>query len=380
MTKERPYLDYYGSRGIIPARQDTRDRTKHLRRREVLYRELGMVPAWLAGKLVIEFGPGPGDNALVTASYGPRHYVFVDGNPKSVAAINKRIGAGDYGAVDCECRESDLLDYRDERRFDLVICEGVIPGQVDPARYLRHVAGFVAPGGLVVLTTISYTSIMSEVCRRLVKPVYAARYDDFDSLVAGLVDFFESDLNSLTGMSRRHDDWILDQILHPWQANTFTLLEAIDTIGDDFDLHGTQPKFVDDWRWYKSIDGPDSGINALAREQYVKALAAFLDYRVDPDMARDVDGQALEAACRRAFELHLEIWHADDTARLPAFFSLVHEIAESLDGRMDGTAQSFRDYVRGMESLVGGDGNADFGAFRTMFGRGQQYASFIRRR
>lgn len=380
MTEERPYLDYYGSRNIIPARQDVRDRTKHLRRRGVLYRELGMVPAWLAGKSIIEFGPGPGDNALVTASYGPRQYVFVDGNPKSIAAINEKIGAGDYGAVDCECRESDLLNYRDERRFDLVICEGLIPGQVDPARYLRHVAEFAAPGGLVVTTTISYTSIMSEVCRRLVKPVFAARNDDFASLVTGLVDFFESDLNSLTGMSRLHEDWVLDQILHPWQANTFNLLEAIDTISDDFDLHGTQPRFVDDWRWYKSIDGPDSGINALAREQYVNALAAFLDYRVEPDMTWNVDGQALEAACQRAFELHLEIWHADDTARLPEFFSLVDEVAELLDGWMDGTAQSFRDYIRGMESLVRDDGSADFDTFRTMFGRGQQYASFIRGR
>lgn len=379
MTKMRPYLDYYGSRNIIPVRQDTRDRTKHLRRREALYRSLGMVPSWLAGKSVIEFGPGSGDNALVTASYGPGKLVFVDGNPKSIATINKRVDAGDFGNVECECRESNLLDYHDERRFDLVVCEGVLPGQHDPANYLRHVAEFVAPGGLLVITTVSYASVISEVCRRLVKPVFAKKHDDFDSLVTGLADFFKTDLNSLTGMSRLHEDWVLDQILHPWEAITFTLLEAIDAIDNDFDLQGTQPKFVEDWRWYKSIDGSDSGINTLAREQYDKALAAFLDYRVDPNMTRGVDGQALDDVCRRAFELHLEIWHADDTARLPEFFSMVNEIAALLDGRMDDTAQSFRDYVRGMESLVEGDEKADFGTFRTMFGRGQQYASFIRR-
>ena len=56
--QQRSYLDYYGDRNIIPAHQDLTDRAKHFRRRGSLYRHLGLVPTWLSGKRVIEFGPG----------------------------------------------------------------------------------------------------------------------------------------------------------------------------------------------------------------------------------------------------------------------------------------------------------------------------------
>jgi hypothetical protein len=43
------------------------------------------------------------------------------------------------------------------------------------------------------------------------------------------------------------------------------------------------------------------------------------------------------------------------------------------------TARAITDYVNGLEAFVEGDAGADFGSFRTWFGRGQQYVSFSRK-
>lgn len=375
----RPYLDYYGAREIIPARQDLSDKARHFRRREALYRHLGLVPAWLSGKNIIEFGPGPGDNAVYTASLAPQSYVFVDGNPKSIEEIHAKIAEGLIRVPSVECVHSDLIDYHDDRRFDLVLCEGIIPGQDRPALYLAHVAQFVAEGGVLVTTTISYTSILADVCRRMMKPVMSRKTKDFDALLQILVDFFEPDLDSLKGMSRLRNDWVLDQILHPWQANTFTLLETLDTLAPDFDIQGTSPHFICDWRWYKSIFGEDSGVNEIARTQYARRSAAFIDYRVDPEKIPPSDGIVLERKCQHAFDVHLAIWHSDDLMQLPVFLEVIDEISQFLAATMPLTAVSLRDYVRGMNGIMNGIRHADFGTFRTLFGRGQQYASFIRR-
>lgn len=378
MAQARPYLDYYGENQIIPARQDLGDMRKHFRRRDALYRSLGIAPAWLAGKSVIEFGPGPGDNALFTASSGPELYVFVDGNQASVSSVQARIEAGEFGAKACEIHLSDLIEYRDERRFDLVICEGVIPGQEEPGRYFSHIAEFAKPGGIVAITTISFTSILADVCRRMVKPVFAPECDGYEALVARLVEFFRPDLDSLPGMSRLYEDWVMDQITHPWQANTFTIQEAIDAVGDRFDIHGSMPRFLSDWRWYKSINEERSGFNENAARDYAALTAGFIDYRAEAVPGDPAEGERLERNCRAAFDLHLEIWGEDDLSRLPEFLALVQKIAEQIAEQMPGAAASLRDYDKGMRALAKGDKGADFGSFRSMFGRAQQYVSFLR--
>mgnify|MGYP006176012067 CR=1 FL=1 len=57
----------------------TRFRLLVRRRRDSLYRVLGLPPSFVRGRSVIEFGPGSGHNALFTASLAPARYVLVDG-------------------------------------------------------------------------------------------------------------------------------------------------------------------------------------------------------------------------------------------------------------------------------------------------------------
>jgi SAM-dependent methyltransferase len=208
MATERPYLDYYGEHGIIPVRQDTADLPLHMARRRSLYRHLGLLPASFRDRRVLEFGPGTGDNALYVASCGPESYVLVDGNPASIRAIEEKLERGMLPRDRVVCRESDILSFTFPTPFDAVLCEGVLGGQRDTEAFLGHVASFVAPEGVLAITTMSPTSLLAEACRRVLKPIFAERFRDEARLVQELVAFFEPDLRSLPGMSRLHEDWV----------------------------------------------------------------------------------------------------------------------------------------------------------------------------
>jgi hypothetical protein len=256
----------------------------------------------------------------------------------------------------------------------------VIPCQEQPERFLSHVASFAGQDGIVVITTMSAASVLAEICRRLIKPVFRARTADPAELLHSLVAFFKPDLLSLPGMSRLHEDWVLDNILHPWPRRcTFTVPEAIETLDGGFDWLGTSPAVFQDWRWYKSIPRDEKTWNDIGREQYRRWGAYLIDYRVTPGAEGGIS-RDLDAACEAALALQHGMWCGDSLDDLPRFLEALAEIRDMLAGPLPLTAASIGDYQKGMEALAGGadPGGADFGSFRSWFGRGQQYVSFVR--
>ena len=382
--QDRPFLDYYKKLDIVPVRQEISDLGRHFRRRSALLQQLGLVPDWLEGKSIIEFGPGSGDNAVHLSSLEPATYVFVDGNPSSIAMVRDKIRDGRISAPNVELLENDILSFSDTRRFDLVLCEGVIPGQANPDIFAAHVAGFAKIGGAVIFSTLTRTSLFPEVCRRVVKPIFAQQTPNFKTLSTRLTTFFRPDLESLVGMSRKHEDWVLDWILQPHNTSCsktfFSIPEAIKALSDRFDFHGSCPRIYTDWRWYKRLDGEDFGFNERAQEQYWLKSAALLDYRLDPETVASCDGVALEVLCDQAYELHTGLWQNDTLEGLQEFLDAVAAVANFVGPVMPSTARSLSHFIRGMKALAQGNEGADFGEFRSLFGRGQQYVSFLRRR
>ena len=377
---ERPYLSYYEEKGIIPVRQNTRELQVHLDRRQALYRHLGIQPLTLKGRRILEFGPGTGDNAQYIASCEPELYVLVDGNAASVKAISDKLQRGLLPSDRVEIQLSEITAYRDTRRFDVVLCEGVIPGQRDPGAFLAHVASFAGSDGLVVITAMSPIGLLAEACRRIVKAAFASRIHNQDDLLRSLVTFFEPDLLSLPGMSRLHEDWVLDNILHPWPMQcTFTIPEAIAALDGAFDLLGTSPSFIQDWRWYKAIPKANRTWNDVAREEYERWSGYFLDYRVNPVNSTASFGARLEHLCALALDCQHRIWRENGIEDIPRFLQHLAGIRETVAGGLPGTAASITGFMQGILDLSAGNKDADFGAFRYWFGRGQQYVSFVRK-
>jgi SAM-dependent methyltransferase len=376
---ERAYLDYYGQNNIIPVRQDTSDLELHMARRRSLYRHLGLLPSAFRDRSVLEFGPGTGDNALYVAACAPRAYMLVDGNPASIRAIEEKLERGALPRDRVKCCYSDIREFASETKFDVVLCEGVVGGQRDTERFLEHVASFVAPGGSLVITTMSPTSLLAEACRRVIKPVFAAGTSDERKLLAELVAFFGPDLASLPGMSRLHEDWVHDNILCPWPERfAFTIPEAVSTLDAHFDLLGTSPTFIQDWRWYKSIPRHYMSWNEVALAEYERWAALFLDYRSAPGNTSIPSASAIDGPCNAALRLQHQIWHGA-TNLIPAFVAELRAIEVLVAGALPETAKSIGDFLSGLDGLLGGNRQAQFGSFRQWFGRGQQYVSFLRK-
>ena len=140
----RGFLDYYGSRGVIPVSQAAAGIEVRRRQRLGLYRTLGIPALAFRGSRVVEFGPGTGDNSEIAASLGPDAYDLVDGNEASVLALGAKLADGRLDPAICRLVRADFndehIDGVEKGSYDVVIAEGCIPGQVDPVATLRRIA------------------------------------------------------------------------------------------------------------------------------------------------------------------------------------------------------------------------------------------------
>jgi ubiquinone/menaquinone biosynthesis C-methylase UbiE len=374
----KPFVDFYRSNQISPVAQDISDLRRHLDRRDALYRHLGLVPGWLRGRTVIEFGPGSGYNALHTASPAPSRYVMVDGNPTGLNAARGLL-ANRFPATQFAFVETMIEDFETDERFDLVICEGTIPFQMDPPAFLRRVARFAVPGGVVVTTCVDGISMLAETLRRLAGALlFHPEWSTAEKLKV-LLPVFSPHLATLAGMSRSHEDWILDQIVQPLVGRLLSIDDAIVALDAEFDTLGTSPRFMADWRWHKDIHGDAKRYNLVAREAYVRNLHNLTDYRLAGD-PRPAEGNRRLLALGDALFYQVQHFIATrDAGVLAAVLESVTEIATLCLEFAPVISAALADYRRALVQWQATGSLPPFGGFAACFGRGQQYLSFIRR-
>lgn len=380
-----PYIDFYESNKIIPVHQDTKDLQTHFQRRNALYYQMGLIPGWMAGKSVIEFGPGTGDNAMHTSSLSLSRYVLVDGNSESIKEINNRIDkkmiyADSVAVSHCLANEFDTNE-----KFDLVICEGLVPGQLDSSGFLRKLSKFCKVGGIIVTTTVGATSCLGDTCRHALKPFFALQTKDFWKQVDLLVQFFKEDIKMLHGMSRFPKDWVLDTVMHDWgERPWFSIEDAITALKDNFIFHGSSPCFFQDFRWYKSIQEVDFGFNNLAIKQSNELIPLLLDYRNTPENCQALevlDGIELENLCEKAYAISYKIHVTEDIELFEDFLDVIKLIIKLIERLMPQTADSLSDYYHSVSLLKTGQRElmeTNLGKFRGLFGRGQQYICMVK--
>lgn len=373
----KPFIDYYGQNRISPVAQDISDLARHFDRRRSLYRSLGIVPSFVEGRTVIEFGPGSGYNAIYTGSLKPGRFVLVDGNPVGVEETNKLL-RGHFGdALPYELVESLIEDFETPERFDLTLCEGTIPYQLEPGRFVRKVGSFCKPGGVLIVTCVSAASSMGEIARRLIASRISDPNGSLGNRLAALRPVFAPHLATLADMSRSVDDWILDNILNPLVGQTFSIPAAIDAVDEEFEIYGQSPHFVDDWRWYKSIWGEIKDFNARAKVAYLRNVVNFLDYRIElpPHSVEVGERITLIADTIHGLMQDYELRRLEGTRERAA--DLLRELSEIVATMSPITMDSLREAA----DFVSRDG-VDLhrlSTFASYFGRGQQYLSFIRR-
>jgi len=373
----KAFLEYYKNQDIIPVHQIIPRLNEHFQRRSGLFRQLGIPYKSIKGQRFLEFGPGTGQNALFTAACEPEELVLVDANPSSLKETSLTLQKSAFNEKRIKTIESTIEDFCTDTKYDFVLCEGVIPFQNDPEFIARKVSESVAPGGLLIITCVDPVSYFSEVLRRTLKP-YILNFASSDNSLETLVRFFEPDLKAVPAMTRKHEDWVQDVILHPYRGGKLlSIPQAISVLEDDFDVQGTSPNFLNDWRWFKQMTGDNPGTNEQTINSYHDRAAAFLDYRINARNLQAVDMKQLQSLCKAAYDAHFDAWDGVQPA-IDEIVSITHKVIELIASTMPETSSSLIDWLRMVEELKSGKWTTP-NEFAGFFGRGQQYISFIKR-
>lgn len=379
MKAAKAFVDYYAANNISPVSQDISDFERHLQRRSSLLRVLGVPPSYARGRRVIEFGPGSGHNAVHMARLEPAEYVLVDGNTVGLEQVRANLAAH---APACRPRiEHSLIEeFPCGPVFDLVLCEGVIPFQNDPAAITRKVAACAAPGGVVVITTVDSVSCLADLLRKIYgQAVLYENRAPLDEQAQLLLPVFKPHLDCLPAMSRLHKDWILDTVLQPFVGHLYSMAQALDTLADGFTFHGSSPAFMTtDWRWYKSLHGAGRDFNARARQSYLENAHNLLDHRFTWPARSAADNALLLEHGDMIYKLCMEHQFQVSPKVLLEVAEHVEVIAGHIADFAAQTTKALRDFSAGVSSMDRGGKPADLGEFCSFWGRGQQYMAFLR--
>ena len=377
------FIDFYNQHNVIPVSQNIEEIAEFSYRRNYLYTRLGSPLFYFKNRKVIEFGPGGGFNAIATSAYKPELYVFVDASKASLIKLHHHYENNKFNADKVEIINSNIYNYQDPRKYDYVIIEGTICGQSEPSRMLKKVSTFVKDGGTLITTTTSATSFLSEICRKLLKVKIEDFSPNFESQVSIGASIFKSHLENLGTSTRPINDWVIDVILNDWQKGNyiFTIIDAIESIGNEFDFYNSFPSFFTDDRWYKKVTNNNNPLNSIVINQYSNISAGLLDYRVSIDSIFKIKTNILELEklSRFACDIHDNILFAKNYDRLSEFFRILLEINALLPVEFHPTKLAIQDFISSLPKFIDNPKNSEFSEFSKWWGRGQQYVSFIKR-
>jgi len=374
MQDKIAFVEFYESNNISPVSQDISDLNRHFQRRESLFRSLGVLPNLIEGAKILEFGPGSGHNALYSASLKPQEYDLVDGNLRGVKETRERLS--NFPEVKIEVHHTLFDAFKSDKKFDLVWAEGCLPHQSQPLLLLEHIASFSKEGGVVCVSQSNGVSYLSEIFRRLFRDRFFDPVGTVYEQARVLTPHFQPHLSSLRGMSRPVEDWILDSIVQPMRdRRLLSIPEVITCLSDQFDVYGSSPRFLTDWRWYKEVVGSDRGLNDLALKSYYRNNLNLLDYRFEFPEHSLAFGEKLEDLCQRSWNLMCRIEYGEESV-WQDFFALMTELLIHITKLAPITAEAISE---ASNLLQNGSPKMEMNQFSHWWGRGQQYLSLIRK-
>jgi hypothetical protein len=277
-------------------------------------------------------------------------------------------------------RHELLEDISDDEKWDVVLCEGLLPLQLDPVTMFESLFAKVAKGGILVVTCADAVSYLGDVLRRLVAHVLM-KDKSFDSIyeqVEFLLPFFSGHLNNLKGMSRPHEDWILDNILQPFPGEPFSMVDALQSAhGHGLRLLGASPKVFEDWRWYKSVgvEGEAEMLRVLLADIWRK-LPSFLDSRTEPVCVEADLSRRLMSLCLNLFNKITSLKEGESIDYIILELEKLKLIFLEMD-LSELTCRSIADLIVWLKSADQVLYYESLGEFGSFFGRGQQYLSFV---
>ena len=271
------FLNFYLEHKLHPVNQDISDLNLHFKRRIDLYREIGLPQIVFNFKDVLEVAPGSGYNSIVTSSLGLKSFDLIEPNltgySEMLALFDKML----ISDKNIKFYNLTLEEFVEKKLYDIVLCEGLLPGLNNNLLFLNNLKSKVKEHGILVVTTIDSVSIFFETLRRYLA-ILLIKYNNiekFEQKVDILTKAFSSHLSTLIGMSRSINDWVIDNLINPasitlGNENQFSFPIAIENIQDDFIFYGSSPNFISNYKWYKDVQDSKSYNLSIIEDYYSK--------------------------------------------------------------------------------------------------------------
>lgn len=380
----KSHLDYYNKHGISPVHYIANSVQEHFERRASLYRSLGLPSLAFRGARVLEVAVGSGQNSLYVASRMPELLTLVEPNPTGIGEIRKLYANTSVPHTEPVLVEMTLQDYVPEHQFDIVLCENWLGRVPHEKALLRKLAGFVAPDGIMVVTTLTPTGFLPNLIRRALSVKYCDPRLPFAERTERLVEMFAPHLGYMSAMTRSATDWVQDNMMNPaYYDICLTIPDVLQEVGDELNALGTNPSFSTDWRWFKAVCGEAREFNRHMIDEYESQLHNFFDYQLEFSQTDVALNCTIERACIEFLEATCSYEHAVLTDQHPAeALDKVSGILEAIIAQIHG----FPDQVRlglaaGLELLLAEHGDfrevAKASPFSRLFGRETVYLSLI---
>ncbi|MBN1839383.1 MAG: class I SAM-dependent methyltransferase [Campylobacterales bacterium] len=372
------YVNFYEKNKISPVRQNIDDFALHVKRREGLYRQLGLLRANFEGKKVLEVGPGGGYNALVTYSFKPSKYVLVEPNSTGFQELKNNFATHGFNE-NVEFHNTFLEDFTCKESFDVVMCEGLIQGLPNREVFLTKLSSLVKEGGVLVITVADEISMFFEILRRYLANELIKDEKDFKKQIAILVEAFSPHLETLKGMTRRYDDWCADLLCDAIYNHTFSVADAITLFQNEYFFYGASPNVFHDFRWYKALPHNPLEYNAYYLEQFNTQRHNFINSAQTYDKCSAEKNVALSLTCKELIEVVKSLEKHDGTYAKEDAIALLKRIADNLlevDSSLHVSIHEVIEIVQ-KENLTTHD-VSQLCTMKPLFGRGQTFLSFCK--
>lgn len=376
-------LSFYRDHSVAPVRQKIADLDEHFARRRLLYQQLGIWAGAFTGRRVLEVGPGTGQNVLFVAAQMPRQLVLVEPNPTGGKEIEASFEPFPAWQKILSVHNIPIEQFQDTQQFDFVLCEGLVgaSGHPDPHALILDIAKHIRPGGLLVVTCVDYIAYLSEMLRRLLGFEISNHLKDMNQRAALLLPIFLPHLKSLHGMSRRFDDWIIDNLINPASVGRLVSFDdCLSYLGDKFDVLSTSPRFISDWTWYKKAALDMDFFNRTALASYWSNLHNFMDCRCVYPPWLEAENRTLLTRCE---DMHHQIGEyertKDHSVRQQIVVNL-HRLSNKLSRNMPTVSTALAEAHEWLSATtLDVEAIKHSKEFGKWFGRGQTYISLMRR-
>ena len=341
---------------------------------------LGLPPIAFKDRIVLEVGPGGGYNSLAMFYWGTKKIDFIEPNLKAREELPQLLTKYKIEKDRWDLSSCKIEDFLCTWKYDVIIAEGFIPGLYNRKKIIRMLSYLVSPGGVIVVTCVDDLSFLLELIKRLVgmRFLQINRIDEFDRKVKILSSAFSSHLKSLKFSSRPVCDWVTDQFFNPaLYGNFFSIVDCIKEFGEDFIPIGTSPSIFTDYSWYKDIkfDSRKSMQNQFYAKRHL-LLSKDMEESVRPIE----DNENLVRTVRNLRILARKVESNLNRRNIARIVVVLRDIGES-------TYKINRKVADAIGEAIGllTDDNLTISKiahsknFASVFGRGQQYVSLVRK-